>query len=68
MVGYDEGQSQLTTFQYALAGATSGVITRLMLQPLDVVKIRMQIQVGPAYKVLSLMCKLLLGVRLLLVF
>ena len=45
MVGYDEGQSQLTTFQYALAGATSGVVTRLLLQPLDVVKIRLQIQV-----------------------
>jgi solute carrier family 25 thiamine pyrophosphate transporter 19 len=53
MVGYDEKQTQLTTGQYALAGATSGVVTRLLLQPLDVVKIRLQIQVEPTNKVLS---------------
>jgi solute carrier family 25 thiamine pyrophosphate transporter 19 len=52
MVGYDERQRQLTTYQYALAGATSGVVTRLLLQPLDVVKIRLQIQVEPTEKVL----------------
>ena len=52
MVGYDVRQSQLTTGQYALAGAVSGIITRLTLQPLDVVKIRLQIQVGPSNKVL----------------
>jgi solute carrier family 25 thiamine pyrophosphate transporter 19 len=51
MVGYDERQRQLTTYQYALAGATSGVVTRLLLQPLDVVKIRLQIQVEPTEKV-----------------
>lgn len=50
MVGYDEKQTQLTTGQYALAGATSGVVTRLLIQPLDVVKIRLQIQVEPTNK------------------
>ena len=54
MVGYDEGQKQLTTTQYALAGATSGIITRLLLQPVDVIKIRLQIQVKPANKVFTI--------------
>ena len=54
MVGYDEGKRQLTTGQYAIAGATSGVVTRLLLQPLDVVKIRLQIQVKPIGKVYHL--------------
>ena len=51
MVGYDEGQKQLTTSQYALAGAMSGIVTRLLLQPCDVVKIRLQIQLEPTNKV-----------------
>ncbi|XP_028407644.1 mitochondrial thiamine pyrophosphate carrier-like [Dendronephthya gigantea] len=50
MVGYDEGQRQLTTSQYALAGAMSGIVTRLLLQPCDVVKIRLQIQLEPTNK------------------
>lgn len=51
MVGYDENQRQLTSAQYAMAGAASGVITRLLLQPLDVLKIRFQIQTKPTIKV-----------------
>ena len=58
MVGYDEGQRQLTTTQYALAGATSGIITRLLLQPVDVIKIRLQIQVQPAIKVFTIMSQI----------
>lgn len=51
MVGYDDHQRQLTTAQYAFAGAVSGFVTRMLLQPLDVVKIRFQLQTAPTIKV-----------------
>jgi len=47
LVGYSnkKKQSQLTALDHTLAGGLSGGIGRLILQPLDVAKIRMQLQV-----------------------
>ncbi|CAG0919223.1 unnamed protein product, partial [Notodromas monacha] len=45
MVGYDpDAETHLSQTEYALAGAGSGIITRLLCQPFDVLKIRFQIQ------------------------
>ena len=44
MVGFDPANDPgLSRIQYAIAGATSGVITRALIQPIDVVKIRFQV-------------------------
>ncbi|CAG0884625.1 unnamed protein product [Darwinula stevensoni] len=45
MVGYDpkEKTKALSKAQYGLAGATTGCVTRALLQPLDVLKIRFQV-------------------------
>jgi len=47
LVGYSnkKKQSQLTVLDHTLAGGLSGGIGRLILQPLDVAKIRLQLQV-----------------------
>jgi len=47
LVGYSsqKQQSKLTVYDHTLAGGLSGVFSRLILQPLDVAKIRMQLQV-----------------------
>ncbi|XP_063920061.1 mitochondrial thiamine pyrophosphate carrier-like isoform X1 [Zophobas morio] len=48
MVGYSKyRQRKLTQLDYLIAGAGSGVITRMITQPLDVLKIRFQLQVEP---------------------
>ncbi|XP_071507771.1 mitochondrial thiamine pyrophosphate carrier-like [Diadema antillarum] len=49
MVGYSpaERRRQLTKLEYGLAGAASGAFTRAVLQPLDVLKIRFQLQEEP---------------------
>ena len=43
MVGYDPQIQELSKFEHGVAGATSGIITRMIAQPLDVIKIRFQV-------------------------
>lgn len=40
---------QLTTFDYGLAGAATGFGTRFICQPLDVLKIRLQVSTFLGY-------------------
>lgn len=53
MVGYNTKFSNLTQKDVAFAGAASGFITRALCQPLDVLKIRFQLQVEPISKAAS---------------
>jgi Mitochondrial carrier protein len=45
MVGYDPHVRELPHITYGLAGALSGFFTRAVSQPLDVLKIRLQVLV-----------------------
>jgi len=47
LVGYSQNgkRSQLSTWDHTVAGGLSGSLGRLLLQPLDVAKIRLQLQV-----------------------
>lgn len=46
-VGYKEDQDvQLTPGDHAVAGAVSGMVTRALIQPLDVLKIRFQVNIN----------------------
>jgi solute carrier family 25 thiamine pyrophosphate transporter 19 len=50
MVGYNSGSEKLSQLDFAFAGGASGFITRMICQPLDVLKIRFQLQVEPITK------------------
>lgn len=44
MVGYNaEDEHRLNDIEHAIAGACSGMVTRFVCQPLDVLKIRFQV-------------------------
>ena len=46
MVGFEPSRSRkLSKSELSIAGATSGLVTRVALQPLDVLKIRFQVSV-----------------------
>ncbi|XP_077980246.1 mitochondrial thiamine pyrophosphate carrier-like [Glandiceps talaboti] len=50
MVGFDSAKEvHLSSLQYGAAGAISGVVMRVFAQPLDVLKIRFQLQVESMY-------------------
>jgi len=43
MVGFDPGVIEMPKFAYGVAGGMSGFLTRAVTQPLDVLKIRLQV-------------------------
>ena len=47
MNGKSDEKKSLKPYHYSLCGAVSGVMTRAVAQPLDVLKIRFQLQTEP---------------------
>jgi len=58
MVGFDPKRKEegkgLSSLQCGFCGSVSGVLTRLLVQPLDVLKIRFQLQIEPTSKVFAI--------------
>lgn len=54
VVGFDPGRKEksVSSLQCGLCGSVSGLVTRVVVQPLDVLKIRFQLQIEPTTKVL----------------
>lgn len=44
MVGYDPEAKCVSTVEAAVAGSASGLVTRVLISPLDVIKIRFQVR------------------------
>jgi solute carrier family 25 thiamine pyrophosphate transporter 19 len=42
-----ESKKKLTPWQQAISGSTAGVIARIVISPIDVIKIRLQTQANP---------------------
>lgn len=49
MVGYDPkaDSRNISSFEVAVAGSVSGLVTRVLISPLDVIKIRFQVPFPP---------------------
>ncbi|KFP56270.1 Mitochondrial thiamine pyrophosphate carrier, partial [Cariama cristata] len=45
MVGYDPEATSVSSTEAAIAGSASGLVTRVFISPLDVIKIRFQLQI-----------------------
>lgn len=56
MVGYDPNapSSALTPEEAALAGSAAGMVTRALISPLDVIKIRFQVRPSDCLAFISL--------------
>lgn len=55
MVGYDpkaDGRN-ISKFEVAVAGSVSGLVTRALISPLDVIKIRFQVSLSPVFHVMG---------------
>ena len=59
MVGFDPGREEkkISSTQYGVCGSVSGLVTRLVVQPFDVLKIRFQLQIEPTSKVMNYFMK-----------
>ena len=71
VVGYDPSNRKTAPwFAYSLAGAGSGFVTRAMTQPLDVLKIRMQVSThyGKASSKLKTFCGDMLNILTKIVY
>lgn len=59
MVGYNEAsEHHLSEFWQGIAGTCSGVLTRFLCQPLDVLKIRFQVLCDLYLPLASWLCKI----------
>ena len=50
-MGENDGAKKLKPIHYTIAGATSGALTRIISQPLDVLKIHFQIRSAKVSKI-----------------